>query len=158
MGAARLRVRLMLDLGREADALTAAEVGLERWPGDRRLESRRVIALDALDRQDQALAAARALLRVNPGDVDAALVLVRREEPADAVQAALWTCIEANPGEPDLWLEFAMSHWIQGSQERAAPAARRAGQLLGRDIEPGERYARMCAELPCRGEHTEERR
>jgi hypothetical protein len=85
----------------------------------------------------------------HPEDVDLALVQSRLSPPSLAGIATLQRALEAHPAEPELWLELARSEWISGSQEAARFAAKRAGQLLGRDTPPGERYARMCAELPC---------
>jgi len=154
--AARMRVRLLLDLGRHADALAAADAALARWPADPLLPGRRLLAVEATGSADQARLAASQLLALDPRDIDGALVFARTSpDRPDQVQGHLWTAIEAHPGEPELWLELARSRWVEGSEDTARAAARRAGQLLGRDSAPGERYARMCAELPC---DPEERR
>ena len=156
LGVARMRVRVLLDLERPQEALEASELGLQRWASDPVLRVRRVLALEALERRDEALAGAHLLLEADPENVDAVLVLARQTEPSPALEGALWQALEGHPGEVDLWLELARLRWLRGAQEEAIVAAERAGWLLGRDRGPGERYAPMCAELPCRGQSLEE--
>jgi tetratricopeptide (TPR) repeat protein len=155
--AARLQVRLLLELGRPAEALQIAESGLALWPDDPLLPVRRVLALEGVGRTPEALAVALGLAERHPEDVDLALVQSRLSPPSLAGIATLQRALEAHPAEPELWLELARSEWVSGSQEAARFAAQRAGQLLGRDTPPGERYARMCAALPCTPSDPKER-
>jgi Flp pilus assembly protein TadD len=152
----RLQVRLLLEEDQALQALGLADAGLVAWPGDLVLRERRVLALQDLDRGEEALAEALALLQEHPGSVAAVRVFAEHSEPSSSLERVLWTSIEANPGEPELWLELALSRWVTGPPEPAQAAALRGGQLLGRDTEPGERYSQMCASLSCRGGDLEE--
>ncbi len=156
--ASRLRVRLLLDLGRFEQALAESDEARRAWPDDPFLPERRVLAVEGLGRLEEAEELAAQVAARDPGRVDAALVLARLSEGSSDLEAVLEAALEREPGEPELWLELARFHWASGSQEAAVLSARRAARLWGRDSPPPQRYTRMCAEIPCAAEALEDTR
>lgn len=150
LGSVRMSVRLLLELERPAQALALADRGLVRWPGDFRLAERRLLALEALDRPEEALAAARVHAAAHPDAVDAVLVLGRLAPADESLAEVVWACLEPNPGEPELWLVLARERWEAGDADGAAGAAARAVALLrGAPVPAG--LEGVCGSVGCAG-------
>ncbi len=147
-GAVALGVQLLMELDRPGEALSRAEEGLESWPESRLLAARRLEALEALGRTDEASAGALLLVETRPSRRPA-LLLSRNSEPSDAIAKVLDDCLEHHPGHGDVWVELAWVRWSLGDEAGASEALRRGLALPGRDSARSERYSSMCDKLAC---------
>lgn len=130
-----------------AQLLGWTEAGLRRWGPDSMIRSYRAIALSALDRDAEALAAIDAVCAADPGftmsHVTRAHILLKRGDPARAAEAAL-VAVRAEPAQQAAWallsvawrlLDDPREHWLCDYERLVMPLDVALDPALGPAIE-----------------------
>lgn len=125
---------LLLEQGRNAEALPILDQTLALDPGQAGMHTNKGNALMALDRVPEALAAYGAAIALQPradqapGYVNLGVYLESLKRPADAAEAYL-KAIKLDPSIPEAWGNLGIARLTQGHNEAALEALDRAIKL-----------------------------
>jgi tetratricopeptide (TPR) repeat protein len=148
---ALVQARLLLDLGRPADALPMLRDAVERAPDDPQVHRTAALVLTALSRTDEAVAAARHALQLTPEDADGwtllAGVLMSTESGGREAWDAAAAATRLAPDDPDAHATMGAVALALGHFEVAEAALRRV-----LDLRPGDAAAEHDLALALAGE------